>query len=140
VSRLRATDALRAVVASLTDRVHLDRVDRVWIFPAKEIGATETGFLVLSLVADEPAEAGQRQLLTIRYEAERARSAGAPRVEVTEEGRAPADRVARIIRGVVERLEAADEPAEYVVQGDPDRWSAVLGELAASEVDPPNRE
>ena len=141
MSGFEATDSLRAVLLGLPDRVPTARLDRLWVFPPKEISGRESGLLVLALLPEDDADAGQRRLLTLRYERERARPRAAPTVTLAEQGSAPADRIPRVIRGVLARLEEGDEdPDEHSVAGERGRWEAVLRAYGVQVVDPPNGE
>ena len=141
MSRYEATDALRAVLLGLPGRVPTVRIDRLWVFPPKEISGRESGLLVLSLLPTDDFPADHRQLITLQYERERARARAAPTVTLTEQGWAPADRIPRVIRGVVNRLEAeAEEPEEHSVAGAGEGWSELLRAYGAQVVDPTNGE
>ena len=140
MSRFEASDSLRAVLLGLPDRVAAARLDRLWVFPPKEISGRESGLLVLALLPEGDADAGQRHLLTLRYERDRARPRAAPTVTLTEQGSAPADRIPRVIRGVLARLEEGEEPDEHAVAGEQARWEDVLRGYGVQVVDPANGE
>ena len=129
MSPLRATDALLALLGGLPERLPLSRIDRVWIFPPKELGSTESGLVVLSLVPEDPAERSRREVVTARYELEKGRKGSAPTPVVTEQGLAPPDRIPRIIEGVLARGGDSEDPVEAAIDGDVDRWNAVLAAL-----------
>ena len=134
------SDALRAVLLALPPRVAIHRLERIWVFPPKEIAGRESGLIVLALFpAEEPAP-GPRSLITVRYERERTRKPTPPTIVITEEGRVPAERVPRVISGVMSRLRDADDPTEHAVLGREDEWSAVLEHYGARGVDPGNGE
>jgi hypothetical protein len=137
VSGFEASDSLRAVLLSLPGRVPAERIDRLWVFPPKEISGRESGLLVLALLPTDDLPADQRQVLTLRYERERARPRAAPAVTLTEQGSAPSDRIPRVIRGVLARLEEEEDADEHAVAGDPARWSELLRRYG---VDPVNGE
>ena len=141
MSRLEASDALRAVLLGLPDRVPAERIDRLWVFPPKEISGRESGLVVLSLLPGEDHPPEQRQLLTLQYERERARPRAAPSVTLTEQGWAPSDLIPRVIRGVVGRLEEGEEdPEEHALGGETGRWSELLRGYGVQVVDPSNGE
>jgi hypothetical protein len=140
VRAIEASDSLRGVLLSLPSRIPLERLDRLWIFPPKEIAARESGLLVLALLPTADFPEDHRQLLTLRYESERPRARSAPSVTLTEQGWAPADLIPRVIGGVVARLEEAEDPEEHSVGGSTDRWADLLRRYGVPVVDPPNGE
>ena len=137
---VQATDALRTLLAGLPDRLPIDRVDRIWVFPPKEIAGQESGLVALSLHSEGASDGDRRQLLTLRYQCPRGRRGAEPTVEVTEQGWAPADRLGRVIGGAVARLSDADDPFEFAVDRQPDRLALLLDLLTGSEVDRANGE
>jgi hypothetical protein len=140
VSGIEPSDALRSTLLAIPSRIPLERLDRAWIFPPKEISGRESGLLVLALLPTADFPEDHRQILTLRYEKERARPRSAPTLTLIEQGWAPGDRIPRVIGGVVARLEEAQEPEEHSLAGDADRWSALLRHFGASIVDPGNGE
>ena len=140
MSRFEASDSLRAVLLGLPDRVPTERIDRLWVFPPKEISGRESGLLVLALLPTEEFPADHRQLLTLQYEHERARARAAPTVTLTEQGWAPGDRIPRVIRGVVSRLQEEEDPEEHSIGGAGEGWSELLRAYGVQVVDPTNGE
>lgn len=135
------TDALRAVLAGIPARVAVERLDRVWVFPPKEIGSRESGLVVIAaLPEEEPVADGHRRLLTLQYDSDRGRPRAAPRVIVTEQGSAPPDRIPRVIAGVVARLSEQEEPAEHPVGGCAEEWHRLLEAYGIPVVDRANGE
>ena len=130
------SDALRAVLLAVPTRVPIDQLERIWVFPPKEIANRESGLLVLVLLPLEAAARGPRRLITIRYERERTRKPPPPSIRITEEGRVPADRVSRVISGVVSRLRDGEDPSEHAVLGRLEEWAAVLEHYGVRGVDP----
>jgi hypothetical protein len=80
----------------------------------------------------------------VQYEAERVRGALRRTDAVLEQGRAPAERVPRLIAGVLARLdrrgEGGEEPRGEEIAGSPARWAAFLAGLGVAPLDPPNGE
>jgi hypothetical protein len=131
---------LGAALASVVGIVPPARVEQVWVFPPRQIGAKETGLAVL--VAVPLDDESRRAIYTLRYEAitEKGKTARADRLE--EQGTVPPDRVDRIIEGVVRRLEGTD-PAPPDIRDtarDPRAWRALVEELGHLVVDPHNQE
>ena len=131
---------LGAALAGVVGFVPPARVEQVWVFPPRQIGAKESGLAVL--VAVPLDDEARRMIYTLRYEAitEKGKTTRADRLE--EQGTVPPDRVDRIIDGVVRRLEGADpSPPDIRDTGrDPEAWRALLEELGHVAVDPPSQE
>lgn len=137
---LELSEALRAVLADLPRHVPLERLDRVWIFPPKEIGARESGLVVLARLPEPGAAEELHTLLTLQYDSDRGRPRAVPRVVVTDQGSAPPDRIPRVIAGVVARLAEPDEPAEHRLRGERGAWHALLAGYGIPIVDRDNGE
>lgn len=134
------TVAQRRVLGQLHERFPPERIDRLWIFDAHQGKLRETGLFVASLLTGEQEPAEQRILVTIRYDTETVKGGVQVNESVEEEGRAPRDRIERVIEGVLRRT--GDEPGESFVEaieGDAERWSALLTRLGLW-VDPVNQE
>lgn len=130
------SEALRQLLATLPDRLPLHRLDRLWLFPPREVAGRETGLVVISLLPeDEPG--GPRSVLTLRYDV---RGTGTKRKvsdTLVEQGTAPAELISRIIDGVRQRLaDDAADPAVHEIAGDPVRWTELASTLGFAQVDP----
>jgi len=133
---------LGAALASAAERIPPDRVEQVWLFPPRRVGAKESGLAVLVVAAEDDADAG-RTIWTVRYEAETGKGGKVSSTHALEEqGTVPPDRVGRIVDGVVRRLEAeSDAPDVRELARDPEAWRALLEELGVMvPVDSPNGE
>jgi hypothetical protein len=136
VSTIDASQALGRLLLELTATVPVHRIDRVWVFAPRTTAARETGLVVLSLLGESPERADRRQLVTVRYEAETVRGAVRRADRITEEGWAPADRLSRLIAGVLARLGAgAEEPVERAIGGRAEAWAALLADLGVTALD-----
>lgn len=128
---------LGAALAAAAERIPPATVDEVWLFPPRPSGEKESGLAVLSVLPGEGERPDRRGLFTLRYDAEPERTPkGKPtgrmlRADTLEEqGVAPADRLDRIVDGVVRRLGGAgDAPRVRQVGGDEARWAELLREL-----------
>jgi hypothetical protein len=125
----RSNPNLAAALAAVVERIPVDQVDQVWVFPPHARGAKESGLAVLAVYAADAADA-RRTLYTVRYEAE-ALKAGLQRADlVQEEGTVPRDRLDRLVDGIVRRLGGGLETPEIrEVSGDPEAWASLLAEL-----------
>ena len=123
---------LGAALASVADRIPPERVEQVWLFPPRRVGAKESGLAVLVVTAEDDADAG-RTIWTVRYDAETGKGGKTTAAHALEEqGTVPPDRVGRIVDGVVRRLEAeSDAPDVRELAGDAAEWRALLVELGA---------
>jgi hypothetical protein len=131
---------LGTALAAAAGRVAPETVDQVWLFPRRAVGNRESALAVLVVVP--PEDAARRTIWTVRYEIDAPRGQKPTRTErVEEQGTVPPDRVDRIIDGVLRRLEGgeADAPDVRELRGDLGAWTALLSELGAAAVDPPNR-
>jgi hypothetical protein len=130
------TEALRQLLAKLPNRLPLHRLDRLWLFPPREVAGRETGLVVISLIPDDEPR-GTRSVLTLRYDV---RGKGPDRRfsdTLVEQGTAPAELISRIIDGVRQRLaDDAADPAVHEIAGDPLRWSELASTLGFAQVDP----
>jgi hypothetical protein len=136
VSETAGGDALRQLLHDLPRRFPVARIDRLWIFPPRVLNGRESGLLVIALRPDAEHRPDQRELLTLRYEAERDR---AGRLRCSDEleslGRAPADRLERVIAGVLQRLRDEAEPSTEVIRGSEARWAELLARSGVPGVD-----
>jgi hypothetical protein len=124
---------LGAALASVAERIPPERVEQVWLFPPRRVGAKESGLAVLVVTAGDQADAG-RTIWTVRYDAETGKGGKTAATHALEEqGTVPPDRVGRIVDGVARRLEAeSDAPDVRELAGDAGEWRALLLELGVA--------
>jgi len=132
-----AGEAYRAVLDPLEVRPGVDAIERVWAFPPREIRGVPVALIVASAFAEEE---GRRRLITSRVVVEPVPE-GAPSrrqpdtsIEVAQQGVVPADRVRRVLEGVVRRLgvDLSDEaPADFPIDGDEEAWGRMREALHA---------
>ncbi len=128
---------LAAALAAAAERIPPARVDEVWTFPPRPVGEKESGLAVLAVFPGEGERPDRRALFTLRYEAEPERGPkGKPTGrmlrtdQLEEQGVAPADRLDRIVDGVVRRTGGVgDAPRVHPIGGDAARWEALLRDL-----------
>jgi hypothetical protein len=114
-------------------------VDAVWLFPARQLGAKESGLAVLSVFAQGDEARRTRTIHTLHYVMEPPAPRARPvrRDELAEQGTVPLDRVDRIIEGVLRRLDVPETPDVRETAGNADAWAALLAELAGVPLDAP---
>lgn len=135
------SEPLRQLLAELPGTFPPERVDHIWLFAPRERGGRELGLVVLSLMEGAGGEGEQRQVVTWRYEATREKGAVRRQDSLAEQGWAPAERIPRLIEGVVARAgDEAEDPIAEAIGGDAERWSAFLAGLGIAAVDPTYRE
>ena len=126
--------SLALLLARLPDQVPLGRVERLWIFPPRLLGEVESGLLVLSLLPENGVDAGQREVVTVQYEARSGKAGPAVTPVLTGRGWAPSERVPQVIAGVVRRLGGGEEePVSETIGGDLERYQRLLERLGVAE-------
>lgn len=106
-------------------------IDEVWVFPTRRAGKAESTVVVVSAFDDEDS---RRRVVTAHFST---RPGNGRKVisetKLTEHGIAPADRIGRLIEGVLRRLDeelASLPPRSARIQGDAERWNRFLADLA----------
>lgn len=118
-----AADAL----AAFAERVPPERIERVWLFPPRKVGERDSALAVFTLL---PEVGERRPILTLRYEVARGGGKAMRTDVVQEQGSAPAERVQRVIEGVVRRLGGETAlPDAVAVEGLRERWNELLDRL-----------
>ena len=108
-----------ARLGDLSRRVPPPRIADVWLFPPLPQVEDSSEFLLFTRILED----GRRAL----YSARMVPANGTPAHQVVvEHGRAPADRVPRLVAGLQRRLRQT-APARHVsIEGDGERWKALL--------------
>lgn len=132
---------LAAALGAMAERLPPERVDAVWLFPARQLGARESGLAVLSAFPEGDAERRTRTIHTLHYVSDPQPRGPAVRTdELAEVGTVPLDRIDRIIEGVLHRLDVPETPDVRETGGDAHAWASLLAELAGVVLDPGNQE
>lgn len=121
-------EALPRALQQLRDRLGVEALDRLWIFPPMRRGRRERG--LIAVCAFQEGEE-RRQLITVTYTAEETGKEGV-KVETgfTHEGEAPADRFPTVMKGVVLRGgEERGEPREVEIDGVAEKLDELLEEM-----------
>jgi len=127
-------DAVGRVLLGIRERVDVESIDRVWVFPPLIRGRREWGLVAVSALALEPT---QRTLFTARYNAELLAAGTSLDFEIAAQGDVPPDRLPRVMDGVARRshLQLGDA-RETEIGGDPEVFSALVEEYGG--VDAPS--
>ncbi len=124
--------SLRALLDAIPEHVPIPSIDELWIFPPHRVGRAESVVAVVSAFEDG---GDRRRIFTARCTV--LREPKGPRSvepDLTEQGIAPADRIGRLIEGVLRRL--SDElptapPQQVRIGGDVSQWEALLSGAAS---------
>lgn len=120
-------EALPRVLIRLRDRLGVDRLDRLWIFPPSRSGRREQGLVAVSAFREGEE---RRSLITVSYVAEHTGKGVTVEPSFTEEGEAPPDRFPGVMQGVVQRVgDAGGEPREVEIAGSPEKYEDLLEEF-----------
>jgi hypothetical protein len=125
--------ALGRTLAQLRERLGVQVLDRLWIFPPSRRGRREQGLIAVSTFH---AEGDRRGVVTVSYSAEETGKGITVEPSFTREGEAPPDRFPILMRGVVQRGgEERGEPREVEIDGSMEKFDDLLAELGG-EADP----
>ncbi|HEX2093690.1 MAG TPA: hypothetical protein VHG28_14900 [Longimicrobiaceae bacterium] len=120
---------LAAALGAAAERIPPERIDLVWVFPARQAGDRETGLAVLAVYPERDGGSPDRRgVWTLRYEAVGGKGGKIRRVDsLVEQAVVPAERVERVIEGVLRRLGTETEvPRMHGVEGERGRWAELL--------------
>jgi hypothetical protein len=123
--------SLPALLDRLVSTVQPAQIDNLWVFPTRRVMDAESTVFVLALYE----EADRRRVVTAHFRATRNKR-GEALIEsrLEEHGVTPANRVQRVIDGVLRRLSedfATTPPASAEIHGSNERWNAAIEALSA---------
>ncbi len=111
--------AMGRLLSFVEERLGVETLDRLWVFPPLVKGRKEWGLVAVSRLGEDPAT---RILVTGRYSAEMTGQGAVFEPELTVEGSAPPERLQPIMDGVVRRSELSlGTPREFEICGSPER-------------------
>ena len=119
-------EALPRTLVRVRDRLGVEEIDRLWIFPPVRRGRREQG-----LVAVSTFQHGQerRGMITVAYNAEHTGKGITVEPTFTMEGAAPPDTFPPVMQGVVRRSgEGAKEPREVAIDGSASKFEELMEE------------
>ena len=121
--------SLPALLEGLPPRIDVSTIDEMYVFPTRRVQGVESTVFVFS-VNDED---DRRRVITAHLRATRNKR-GEPAIEtkLDDQATAPADRIPRVIEGVLKRLSeefAATPPSHARINGDAERWKKLIEQL-----------
>lgn len=120
-------EALPRVLIRLRDRLGVESLDCLWIFPPTCRGRREQGLVVVSEFLDTEERRG---LITVSYIAEQTGRGVTVEPTFTHEGEAPPDRLPGVMQGVVQRVgDTQGDPREVEINGSAQRFEGLLEEF-----------
>jgi len=127
--------SIAALLERLNTSVPFESIDELWLFPTRRIAGVESTVVVLALYTDKP---DRRRVATAHFKATRNKR-GEAKVEtdLRDHAIAPADRLTRVIDGVLRRLGddlSTTPPRSARISAAEDRWLALI-EAAASNIE-----
>jgi hypothetical protein len=130
--------ALGRTLGQLGERLGVQALDRLWIFPPSRRGRREQGLIAVSTFQPEGERRG---VVTVSYSAEETGKGIAVEPSFTREGEAPPDRFPALMRGVVQRGgEERGEPREVEIEGSMEKFERLLDELGGRHPERVGRE
>lgn len=123
--------SLPALLEGLAPQIDITRVDELYLFPTRRVQGVESTVFVFS-VHDED---DMRRVSTAHLRATRNKR-GEPTIEtrLDEHATAPAERIPRVIEGVLKRLSedfAATPPSHCRIDGSEQRWRELIDLLTS---------
>lgn len=116
---------LPALIEKLGTQVDPATVDELWVFPTQRSAGVESTVFVVSVHEEDD----RRRVLTSHVRTTRNKR-GEPTVEmkVDEQAIAPAERIPRVIEGVLKRMDdfTATPPSYARIGTDPQRWTQLV--------------
>jgi len=121
-------EALPRTLREVGERLGPEAVDRLWIFPPLIRGRREWGLVAAGCFDGS----GARRLVTARYAAQRTGKGLYLKTQLVDQGVAPADRLPRVMEGVVKRGPAPlGSPRPEEVGGSAEAFDALMEDFAS---------
>lgn len=129
-------EALPRTLIRLRDRLGVETLDRLWIFPPVRRGRREQGLVAVSTYQDDD---DRRIMVTVAYNAEHTGRGVTVEPSFTQEGLAPPDTFPPVMQGVVRRSkEGSGEPREVEIGGSPSKFEELMEEYDDVFIEAPN--
>ena len=108
-------EALPRTLIRVRDRLGVETIDQLWIFPPVRRGRREQGLVAVSTFQQGEE---RRSMITVAYNAEHTGKGITVEPNFTLEGAAPAETFPSVMQGVVRRFgEGSKEPREVSIDG-----------------------
>jgi len=122
-------EALPRTLVGLRERLGVQSLDRLWIFPPFRRGRREQGLIAVSTFQ---MDGERRGVVTVSYTAEQTGRGVTVEPSFTTEGEAPPDRFPILMKGVVLRGgEERGEPREVEIEGSAEKFERLMEEFDA---------
>ena len=119
-------EALPRTLIRLRDRIGVENIDRLWIFPPVRTGRREQGLVAVSTFQEGEE---RRSMVTVSYDAEHTGKGITVEPSFTMEGEAPPDRFPGVMQGVVRRGgEEKGEPREVEIDASSKKFEELMEE------------
>jgi len=119
-------EALPRTLIRLRDRIGVENIDRLWIFPPVRTGRREQGLVAVSTFQEGEE---RRRMVTVSYDAEHTGKGITVEPSFTREGEAPPDRFPGVMQGVVRRGgEEKGEPREVEIEASSEKFEELMEE------------
>lgn len=119
-------EALPRMLIRLRDRLGIENIDRLWVFPPVRKGRREQGLIAVSIFQQGEE---RRSMVTVAYNAEHTGEGIKVEPSFTREGEALADRFPGVMQGVVRRSgEEKGEPREVLIEASPESFEELMEE------------
>lgn len=125
------TGGVPALLERLAQTVPPISIDELWLFPTRRVQGVESTVIVLARYTDEP---DRRRVETVHFKATRnKRGEAAVETQLEDHAIAPADRLTRVIDGVLRRLgdDLSATPRAARISGEQERWDALVESVAS---------
>lgn len=122
--------SLPALLEGLAQRFDVTTVDDLYVFPTRRVQGVESTVFVFSIHDDD-----RRRVITAHLRATRNKR-GEPSIDtkLDEHATAPAERIPRVIDGVLRRLSedfASTPPSHAHIEGSEQRWRQLIDVLTS---------
>jgi hypothetical protein len=122
-------EALPRTLVGLRERLGVQSLDRLWIFPPFRRGRREQGLIAVSTFQ---MDGERRGVVTVSYTAEQTGKGVTVEPSFKTEGEAPPDRFPILMKGVVLRGgEERGEPREVEIEGSAEKFERLMEEFDA---------
>ena len=119
-------EALPRSLIRLRERLGVEVVDRMWIFPPSRKGRREQGLVAVSTFLDGEE---RREMVTVAYSAEHTGKGVTVDTSFMLEGEAPPERFPGVITGVSRRSGDGPEAREVVIEGSAEKFEELMEEF-----------